>query len=95
MTAPCPTFGFRVMLDVRARLAPALANALREAWSELLGSRGLTSRGGGAERLTYIVTSEASQATESDRLAIQTWIASRPELVTRKVAALEDLGGDA
>jgi uncharacterized protein YggL (DUF469 family) len=81
-----------MVLDTRT--TPSTLEQLREAWSALLGSRGLVSRGVGVERLTHVVTSEASQATESDRSAIRAWLARRPELQSWRVGDLEDLGQD-
>jgi uncharacterized protein YggL (DUF469 family) len=94
MTAPCPTFGFRVVMDLDAETAPSTLEQLRQAWTALLRSRGLMSRGSGVQRVAYVVTSEASQATESDRVAISAWLASRPELRGWQVGDLEDLGQD-
>lgn len=94
MTVPCPTFGFLVAMDLATELDPSGRALLRDAWLALLRSRGLDVRGGGVERLAYLVTSEASQATESDRRAIGTWLATRPELRGWQVGDLEDLGSD-
>jgi hypothetical protein len=38
-----------------------------------------------------MVSSEASQATNSDRVATQTWLSSRRDLRGWKVSELEDL----
>jgi uncharacterized protein YggL (DUF469 family) len=92
MTAPCPTFGFRVVMDLDAGAAPSAIEQLRHAWSALLQSRGLTSRESGVERFVHVVTSEASQATETDRVAIRAWLATRPEIRGWRVGDLEDLG---
>ena len=95
MTAPCPTFGFRVQMELDIDATPSSREQLRQAWAELLRGRGLVSRGGGSERRTHVVTSEASQAIESDRDAVRAWLESRTELRSWSVGALEDLGPEA
>ena len=94
MTAPCPTFGFRVRIELDAATPAPVREQLHQAWRALLRSRGLTSRGGGVDRLVHVVTSEASQAIESDRDAVRAWLAGRPEIRTWQVDDLEDLGQD-
>jgi uncharacterized protein YggL (DUF469 family) len=42
--------------------------------------------------LKFVVASEASQATATDREAAHTWLASRCELRAWHVGALEDFG---
>jgi uncharacterized protein YggL (DUF469 family) len=96
MTAPCPTFGFLVTMDPRAELGASARAPLWDDWIALLEARGLYCTGGQrGERLACVVASEASQATENDRLAIDAWLASRPELQHWDVGQLEDLEQDA
>lgn len=92
MTAPCPAFGFSVALE----LAPgASLDALGAAFAALLESRGLRLRETGRlPRREYVVTSEASQATELDRDAVGAWLGARPELARVRVGPLVDLAGD-
>jgi uncharacterized protein YggL (DUF469 family) len=91
MSAPCPTFGFHVVIEPAAALdAPARAE-LEDAWVVLLEGRGLYCGGGGNERLAYVVASEASQATENDRDAVRCWLAARPEVARWQVGELTDL----
>lgn len=92
MTAPCPTLGFRVALELAPGLATHARDDLSRAWLALLDARGLSASGGGAaERREYVVTSEAAQATESDRDAVRGWLAAREELRAWRVGELEDL----
>jgi uncharacterized protein YggL (DUF469 family) len=91
MTAPCPALGFHVVLDSVADLDAAGHDAFLDAWTDFLDDRGLHCRGGGRDRMEFVVASEASQATENDRVAARAWLASRPELRTWRVGDLEDL----
>jgi hypothetical protein len=92
MTKPCPTFGFLVVLEPAPGLEPAARDELRISWLAFLEGRGLCCTGGGLEaRLEYLVSSEASQATNSDRVATQTWLSLRRDLRGWKVSELEDL----
>ena len=92
MTAPCPALGFVVVMEPVAGLSAAEHDALRRAWSELLGARGLVARGSlPAERRVVEVESEASQVTEVDRAAVKAWLASRRELRDWSVGDLEDM----
>ena len=93
MTAPCPALGFHVMMDSGA-LSRERFDALLDAWMGFLDARGLYCAGGGSAPMRIVVASEASQATENDRLAAQTWLASRPELLNWHVGDLEDLNRD-
>jgi len=87
MSAPCPALGFVVTME----LAPGAHDALWRAWSELLEARGLCAAGGVAERRECVVTSEASQATESDRDAVRAWLAARGDVRDWRVGEIEDL----
>ena len=92
MTAPCPAFGFVVVMELAAAPAPDANDALRGGWAAFLESRGLSCGGGGGPaRLEYVVASEAAQATDGDRAAARAWLASRPELRAWRVGELEDL----
>ena len=94
MTAPCPALGFHVMMDSGA-LSRERFDALLDAWVDFLQARGLyCAGGGGSAPMRIVVASEASQATENDRVAAQAWLASRPELMTWHVGDLEDLSRD-
>jgi Uncharacterized protein conserved in bacteria len=90
MTAPCPALGFRVTIEARHGIDSSL-EALVDAWTHFLDGRGLHCTGGGAAgRLAFVVASEASQATENDRVATREWLAIRPELRHWQVGDLED-----
>jgi uncharacterized protein YggL (DUF469 family) len=95
MAAPCPVLGF----VVRMELAPHLGadprgerwGVLWDAWIVLLEGRGLSCGGGGGDVLEYVVTSDAAQATESDRAAVRDWLGARDDLRTWSVGELVDL----
>jgi uncharacterized protein YggL (DUF469 family) len=90
MTAPCPALGFRVTIEPRPGIGSF--EALVDAWTHFLGGRGLHCTGGGAsERVGFVVVSDASQATENDRVAARAWLGSRPDVSSWQVGDLEDL----
>jgi uncharacterized protein YggL (DUF469 family) len=90
MSSSCPLLGFRVSMDVASSGA---RDAVRLAWTQFLAERGLSSTGGGGagERLEFLVTSEASQATELDRSAASAWLAGRAEVRTWWMGDVHDL----
>ncbi len=89
MTAPCPTLGFLVSMD--ADVTSEEWAGLAEAWAAFLEARGLYARGRlDLHRLEYAVLSEAWQATEGDRVAVEEWLASRDDLMSWRVGGLED-----
>lgn len=94
MTAPCPTLGFHVTMELLVDPGEHADEALLDAWIDFLEARGLYCGGGGRQRVELVVASEASQATENDRVAAEAWLASRPELATWHVGDLEDLNRD-
>ncbi len=92
MSAPCPTFGFVVVMDIVPGIDAQTRDALSDAWNDFLEARGLYCVGGAAaERLEYVIASEAAQATENDREATRAWLTARPELRGWRVGDLEDL----
>ena len=84
MSAPCPRFGFICELRSARAGADRLERA-RAAFESFLESRGLTLSvdHADARRYAFVVTSEASQATESDRQAIGAWASARPDVLVR------------
>jgi uncharacterized protein YggL (DUF469 family) len=91
MTAPCPALGFHVVMESTVDFDSARHDELLDAWTDFLENRGLYCGGGGRDRMEFVVASEASQATENDRVAARAWLASRAELRTWHVGDLEDL----
>lgn len=91
MSAPCPAFGFLVTMETRAALGAAARDRLSVAWRGFLATRGLTCSGGGEDVRTFVVRSEAAQATDTDRAAVRAWLASRDELRAAHVGDLIDL----
>ena len=97
MSAPCPTFGFLVVMEIASTIDASANRELRDSWIGFLETRGLSCADGSTAdetraELKFVVTSEASQATETDREAVRAWLASRRELRTWHVGALEDFG---
>jgi len=79
LSAPCPLFGFRVTFRSHSDLTESLA--------ALLEARGLIAE---SDRASLIVSSEAGQATESDRQAVLEWAREHPA-ATIEVGPLGDL----
>ena len=96
MSAPCPALGFVVDLEPASRLSTERLAELRAAWAAFLDARGLCARERrvGA-RLQFEVESEASQATQDDRDAVQSWLSARTELGHWRVGDIQDLRPDA
>ena len=92
MTAPCPTFGFIVTLEFRPGTEEELRTSFWDVWIDFLEQRGLYCGGGGGDSCEYVVASDASQATDADRRAVQAWLAARSELSAWRVGELIDLG---
>lgn len=91
MSTPCPSFGFVVTIVPHAEADDLALTALWDAWIAFLAKRGLECSGAGDEAIEYVVAGEASQATELDREAIESWLATRTELARWNVGALLDL----
>ena len=88
MTAPCPTLGFLVHLD----LAPAAdLDRVLDAFIEFLEARGLVCGGGGDRSLEYAVSGDGLQATAADRDAVHAWAAAQADLTRYAVGPLIDL----
>jgi len=88
--AACPILGFAVQLE----LAPgANADALWRAFIALLEGRGLQygDSGESPPTLSWLVSSEAGQATELDREAVVDWLKARAEIADFGVGPLVDL----
>jgi uncharacterized protein YggL (DUF469 family) len=84
-------------MELASPIDASANRALRNAWIGFLETRGLTGTDGGTAdetraELKFVVTSEGSQATETDREAARAWLASRGELRAWHVGALEDFG---
>lgn len=92
MSAPCPVFGFEARLEI----TPLDDDERRALWealeAEVLAPRGLkaTSLAFGT-LLSFAVSSEASQATDSDRHAVDAWLRTRREVVLAELGPLIDL----
>ena len=88
--AACPVLGFAVQLE----LAPgADATVLWRAFESLLEGRGLQSVDAGESppTISWLVSSEAGQATELDREAVVAWLGARSEISDYGVGPLVDL----
>jgi uncharacterized protein YggL (DUF469 family) len=94
MSAPCPTFGFAVSMELVASPDRDARDELRQAWLAFLERRGLYAEAVSGNRepsIDYVVGSESAQATNNDRAAVEAWLQSRRELVRSRVGELIDL----
>ena len=97
MSAPCPVFGFLVELEIAAALTASQMGDLRAAFlTHVIEPRGLTynERSGGHD-WSFVVQSEAGQATDADRLAVEAWARDRREIVAVNIGALLDFASAA
>jgi uncharacterized protein YggL (DUF469 family) len=96
MSAPCPVFGFAVEFTLHAELPGAVNDTLATAFEvEVLDARGLVGERASCDRLSFIVRSEASQATDADVRAVEAWAAARPGIIHARVGPIVDLSADA
>ncbi len=88
MAAPCPLYGFVAEIALRA---DAQRDAFATALEAVAAGRGLETRITGSARIRATFTSESSQATEADRVALEEWLAAQPQVTFRDVGAVVDL----
>lgn len=80
------------MCRLHRALDEAGESALTDAFLGFAAARGLVSSGGfSGTRFSMTVHSEASQATDADRVAAEQWAARRPEIASATVGELVDL----
>jgi uncharacterized protein YggL (DUF469 family) len=92
VSASCPVFGFLVELETMEALTSEQLRDLRLAFDrDVIEPRGLVidARSSG-RRWSFVVRSEASQATDSDRDALQAWTQTRSEIVSARIGPLLD-----
>jgi hypothetical protein len=93
MTAPCPTFGFVVRMDVARGADPGAVVAAFV--SEFVAPHGLVCERVAGPQLHFVVTGEGTQAADADRLAALTWLESRHDVTRSQVGPLVDVGDSA
>jgi uncharacterized protein YggL (DUF469 family) len=95
VSAPCPVFGFEVVLHLAPGVSESAARTLwREFVADVIEPRGLLCEGGtAAGRWSHVVHGEAGQATDADREAVAAWAESRREIASVDVGPLVDLHG--
>lgn len=97
MSAPCPVFGFTVEFEMATTLTSDRLRVIRAAFlEEVIEPPGLkyAERSGG-QRWSFVVRSEASQATDADRHAVEAWAQARREVTAMTVGPLLDLASAA
>lgn len=90
MTAPCPTFGFHVLLEFAPRISASERATFETAWFAFVRQLGLHAEGRN-NGVQYVVTGDASQAIDGDRTLVHRWLAERPEVLDMHVGELVDL----
>ena len=96
MSAACPIFGFEGWFDTRTLDDAQRASLWQALVNEVLDTRGLHGRClARGNTLNFAVSSEASQATDADRAALEAWARARPESVDVRLGPLTDLAADA
>jgi len=92
VSAPCPALGFVVELEPVAGLSAERLTKLRDEWAAFLDERGLRGREQRVgTQLRFEVESEASQATQNDRAAVERWLSTRAEVGGCRVGDIHDL----
>jgi uncharacterized protein YggL (DUF469 family) len=92
MTAPCPTYGFVVDVQLASHLSDADERALWDSFARIVETRGLVYAARvRSERWPCVVQSEASQATDADREAIRVWSSTHREIAGVDIGQLIDL----
>jgi uncharacterized protein YggL (DUF469 family) len=97
MSAPCPVFGFLVEFELADTLSVEQTRQLRLAMErDVIEPRGLVcdERSSG-RRWSFVVRSEASQATDADRVAVEAWADTRFEVVAARIGPLLDFASAA
>ncbi|MBK6486803.1 MAG: DUF469 family protein [Gemmatimonadetes bacterium] len=94
MTAACPTLAFIVNLTPDPGCREHALRTLEGAWIAFLVTRALTCHVRGRDASIRVVVSEASQATEADRVATDAWLAGRRDVVRWTIGPLFDLQDD-
>lgn len=91
MTAACPMLAYRVSLTFDPECQESALLAFEREWKRFLGERALECRIPGRHAKLRVVTSEAGQATDADRVATETWLVARRDIQQWTVGALFDL----
>jgi uncharacterized protein YggL (DUF469 family) len=92
LSAACPIFGFTLTCVLGSQLDVVGEAALTDAFLRFAASRGLVSSGGfSGTRWSMTVHSDAGQATDADRAAVEQWVASRREIASATIGPLVDL----
>ena len=92
MSAACPIFGFTLTCALHTPLDEDGEAALTDAFLAFAASRGLVCSGGfSGTRWSMTVHSDAGQATDADRSAIESGAAARPDIATATCGPLVDL----
>ena len=95
MSAPCPILGIVVTIDLRASATDAERDAIVYSLIEAIEAEGLSAGGGGDRSLEYVIHRDGAQATEQDRLVLETWAERWTGSGTVVVGPLTDLNDDA
>ena len=97
MSAPCPVFGFVVEFEMSEALSSDQLRDVRLAFlAQVAEARGLViDERRRDHRWTFLVRSEASQATDADRRAVEAWAQEQRAIVAVGVGPLLDFASAA
>jgi hypothetical protein len=85
-------FGFAVELALQPNVRDTVKIALAKAFEvEVLDARGLVAARAPGDGLSFVVRSEASQATDADVRAAEAWASARQEILRVRIGPLVDL----
>jgi hypothetical protein len=93
MSAPCPQFGFRVLISRLPSASELDAGEIADDVERVLSANDLVGerRRVGDGALEYLVTREGSQATDADRTLVRDWAARHQDRVAVEIGDLIDL----
>jgi len=91
MSAPCPVFGFAIVIEPNASLSDQETDAVVDDLIGFLEQNGLVTGSGGRRAFEFFVSREGSQATHADRELLFEWAGRWKSHATIAVSDLVDL----
>lgn len=92
MSRACPLLGFVAELELRETLSESELQSVRDAFTTLIEQRGLECGESGTRTHWFrSIRSEASQATDADRQAVEEWASLHPAIARVRIGPVLDL----
>jgi hypothetical protein len=91
MSSACPIFAFPVHFVPIEETDGDVRQTLDREWRAFAQGRGLQSRRRSGSGFDFIVTGEAMQASDADRVEVELWLRERSDLSDWTVGELRDL----